>query len=118
RPGAPEVRQGSVLGATATRAGGPGGLRPHAGQPLPTYGTVPQMAHGQEANRLHLCATRSCSAAGVGGDLWQSLNAPNHPRNHPSSANLQVRKGSSEARPRPTINPLNPRRIQNLDDYL
>ncbi len=52
-----EPRQGHVMGATASRAGGPGRLRPHAGQPLPSHSAVSQVAYGQEAERLHLCAT-------------------------------------------------------------
>src|SRR5437588_9309530 len=51
-----EPRQGLVLGTFATRASGGSRLRSHAGGPVPSYGAVPQMAQGQEAQRLHVCA--------------------------------------------------------------
>ena len=39
------------------------------GEPLPSHGAVSKVAHGQEAERLHLCPARSCSAARAGGDF-------------------------------------------------
>jgi ATP-dependent DNA ligase len=55
--------------ALAARTGGRGGLRAHAGDPLPSHGTVSEVAHGQEAGRLHLRPARSGSAAGADGDF-------------------------------------------------
>ena len=44
-------------------------LRAHAGQSLPPHGAIPQMANGQEAQRLYLRPAGSCSSAGTGGDF-------------------------------------------------
>ena len=57
------------MGAVAARAGRGSRLRTYARQPFPSYGAVSQMAHRQKAERLHLCAARSGSAAGARGDI-------------------------------------------------
>src|SRR3979490_3223211 len=64
-----ESRQGLILGTTATRAGGGSCLRPPARKTLPSCGAVPQMANGQEAQRLHLLPARSHTAARTGSDF-------------------------------------------------
>ena len=54
RPEPLEPGQGLVLGAATSRTGRRSRLRPHAGQPLPSHSAVSQVAHGQEAERLHV----------------------------------------------------------------
>ena len=67
-----EPGQRPVLGAVAAGVGGRGRIRAHARQPLPSHGAVSQMAHGQKAQRLHLCPARSGSTARADGDLRRS----------------------------------------------
>src|SRR5262249_21624306 len=75
RPEPLEPGQGLVLGAVTSRTGGRSRLRPHAGQPLPSHSAVSQVAHGQEAERLHVCPARSRPARRAGGDFrWRPLN--------------------------------------------
>ena len=82
-----EPGQGSVVGAAASGARRRGRVRSHAGQPLPSHGAVPPLAHGQEARRLHVRAARGGSAAGAVPNLRCSLVKS---RDLAISANLAV----------------------------
>src|SRR5260221_12946503 len=64
-----ESGQGPVMGATATRAGGAGGIRSHAGHAIPAHGAVSAVAVGQGAGGLHLRAIGGGSATRNDGDL-------------------------------------------------
>src|SRR5437762_13215101 len=57
------------MGAIASGARGPGGLRSHAGKPLPAHRAGSPLAHGQAASRLYVRAARGRSAAGARGDF-------------------------------------------------
>src|SRR5829696_3674141 len=59
------------MGAVATRVSRGGCVRSHAGRPLSPHRAIPQMAYGQETQRLHLCPTRSRAAARARIDLRQ-----------------------------------------------
>ena len=43
------------------------------GSTLPAHVAFPKMAQGQEAGRLHLCAVRGCSCAGVDGSIFAAV---------------------------------------------
>src|SRR5438105_2109242 len=83
-----EPGQRSVMGTDPAGVGGRGGLRPHAGRPLPSYRAISPLAFRQEAERLHVCAVGSRATAGIARDFFATVEAICDRRNPSFPADL------------------------------